>query len=64
MALGPTMGAWLLSAGASLLASPLDELHKVFVPARHLYPADLVLDAAGYLPATALATLLCPLVAS
>lgn len=64
MALGPTMGAWLLSAGASLLASLLDELHKVFVPGRHFDPADLVLDAAGYLPATALTTLLCFLVAS
>ena len=63
MALGPTVGAWLLSAGVSLLASLIDELHKAFVPGRHFDPADLVLDAAGYLSATALTTLLFLLIA-
>ena len=60
VALGPATDAWLLSAGTCLLVSLLDELHKKFVPGCRFDPADLALDAIGYIPATALTRLLFP----
>ena len=51
-----------IAAALCLAASVADELHKVFVPGRHFDPADLVLDALGYLLALLLVFALTQLV--
>lgn len=61
--LGRGLIPWAASVALCLTASLTDELHKRFVPGRHFDAHDLLLDAAGYLPATtlvALAALLLP----
>jgi VanZ family protein len=49
---------WATSSGLCFVASFADELHKHFVPGRHFDAQDMVLDAAGYLPATTLVALI------
>ena len=49
---------WATSSGLCFVVSFADELHKHFVPGRHFDAQDMVLDAAGYLPATTLVALI------
>ena len=60
--LGTGFIPWATSSGLCLVASFADELHKRFVPGRHFDAKDMVLDAAGYLPATTLVALIALLV--
>lgn len=53
-----------VAIGICFAASLADEGHKVFVPGRHFDPADLALDALGYLIVIGLWQLVAALVAA
>ena len=48
---GLTLRAFAAAGFFCFIASLADELHKIFVPGRHFDPADLLLDAVGYVSA-------------
>ena len=56
--LGSGITSWAASSVLCFVASLADELHKRFVPGRHFDAEDMLLDAAGYLPATTIITLI------
>lgn len=53
-----SLRTWTIAMGICALASLLDQLHKLFVPARHFDGFDLFLDFTGYVAAITVAHLI------